>query len=108
MRALFEQRLLPLASGVDAAFVALLAAHVPLVHDATLALRLVDRFGKPLCRFNEPALFGAPRAGLDRNRGSDPDPVRSEADFARPIPIRSDPILWRLRCQSSMISRFVL
>jgi hypothetical protein len=34
VRALFEQRLLPLASGVNAAFVALLAAHGPLVHDA--------------------------------------------------------------------------
>jgi hypothetical protein len=106
VRALFEQRLLRLASGFDAAFVALLAGHVPLVHDATLALRLVDRFGKPLCRFNEPALFGAPRAGLDRNRGSDPDPVRSEADFARPIPIRSDPILWRQRCQISKFFAF--
>jgi hypothetical protein len=47
------------------------------------------------------------RAGLDRNRGSDPDPVRSEADFARPIPIRSDPILWRQRCQISKFSRSV-
>jgi hypothetical protein len=53
VRALLEQRLLPLASGVDAAFVALLAAHVPLVHDAALAFDcLVDRFGKPLHRFN--------------------------------------------------------
>jgi hypothetical protein len=43
VRALFEQRLLPLVSGVDAAFVALLAAHVPLVHDAALALRLSRR-----------------------------------------------------------------
>ncbi len=43
MCALFEQCLLPLASGVDAAFVALLAAHVPLVHDAALALRLSRR-----------------------------------------------------------------
>jgi hypothetical protein len=32
-----------LASNVDAAFVALLAAHVPLVHDAALALRLSRR-----------------------------------------------------------------
>jgi hypothetical protein len=43
VRALFEQCLLPLASGVDAAFVALLASHVPLVHDAALALRLSRR-----------------------------------------------------------------
>ncbi len=38
VRALFEQRLLPLASGFDAAFVALLAARVPFVYDTTLAL----------------------------------------------------------------------
>ena len=43
VRALFEQCLLPLASNVDAAFVALLAAHVPFVHDAALALRLSRR-----------------------------------------------------------------
>ncbi len=65
MRALFEQRLLPLASGVDAAFVALLAAHVPLVHDA--ALCLVDRFGKPLRRFNALAPLGAWLSGSQRN-----------------------------------------
>jgi hypothetical protein len=37
VRTLFEQRLLQMASGVDAAFVALLASHVPLVHDTALA-----------------------------------------------------------------------
>jgi hypothetical protein len=56
----------------------------------------------------EPAHVAASwnRAGLDRNRGSDPDPVRSEADFARPIPIRSDPILWRLRLSNFKIFAF--
>jgi hypothetical protein len=47
VRALFEQCLLPLASNVDAAFVALLAAHVPLVHDAALALRLSGEALRP-------------------------------------------------------------
>jgi hypothetical protein len=67
VRALFEQRLLPLAS-VDAAFVALLAAHVPLVHDArSLFDCLVDRFGKPLRRFIALAPLDERLSGSQRN-----------------------------------------
>jgi hypothetical protein len=56
------------ASGVDAAFVALLAAHVLLVHDArSLFDCLVDRFGKPLRRFNTLAPLDARLSGSQRN-----------------------------------------
>ncbi len=66
--ALFEERLLPLASGVDAAFVALLAAHVRLVHDAALALRLSRRpLGNPLRRYNVLAPLDARLSGSQRH-----------------------------------------
>jgi hypothetical protein len=53
VRALFEQRLLPLASGVDAAFVALwLHTFRSFTTPRSLFDCLVDRFGKPLRRFN--------------------------------------------------------
>ena len=67
MRALFDLRLMPLASGVDAAFVALLAAHVPLVHDRALFDCLGGRFGKPLRRFNALAPLDARLRGSQRN-----------------------------------------
>jgi hypothetical protein len=64
VRALSEQRLLPLASDVDAAFVALLAAHVPLVHDAVLAVRL---FRRPLRQAAAPLqCAGAARRAAQR------------------------------------------
>ncbi len=65
VRALFEQRLLPLASGVDAAFVALWWLHTfrSFTTPRSLFDCLVDRFGKPLRRFNALAPFDARLSG---------------------------------------------
>jgi hypothetical protein len=80
VRALFEQRLLPLASGVDAAFVALWlhtfrSFTTPLAFDC-----LVDRFGKPRRRFNALAPLDAPQrltAQRDRVAHAHPGLLRS-------------------------------
>ncbi len=69
MRTLFEQRLLPLASGVDAVFVALWWLHTfrSFTTPRLLFDCLVDRFGKPLCRFNALAPLDARLSGSQRN-----------------------------------------
>jgi hypothetical protein len=69
VRALFEQRLLPLASGVDAAFVALWWLHSfrSFTMPRSLFDCLVDRFGKPLRRFNALAPLDARLSGSQRN-----------------------------------------
>jgi hypothetical protein len=66
--ALFEQCLLPLASGVDAAFVALwLHTFRSFTTPRSLFDCLVDRFGKPLRRFNALAPLDARLSGSQRN-----------------------------------------
>ncbi len=79
---LFEQRLLPLASGVDMAFVALLAAHVSLVLDATLALRLSRR---PLRQAAAPLQ----RAGAARRAPQRLAALRDRVAHARPGLLRA-------------------
>ena len=68
VRALFEQRLMPLASGVDAAFVSLwLHTFRSFTTPRSLFDCLVDRFGKPLRRFNALAPLDARLSGSQRN-----------------------------------------
>jgi hypothetical protein len=70
VRALLEQRLLPLASGVDAAFVALWWLHTvrSFTTPRSLFNCLVDRFGKPLRRINALAPLGSQRLAAQRDR----------------------------------------
>jgi hypothetical protein len=72
VRALFEQHLLPLASGVDAAFVAVWRLHTfrSFTTPCSLFDCIVDRFGKPLRRFNAlaPLDARAQRLAAQRDR----------------------------------------